>query len=172
MRVFTLGYQGLSLDLYTETLVSAGVGTLIDVRLTAWSYNRKYIKSVLERTMADADLDYVHLKDCGNPSINRKTAKSAKDCLAKYRKYLAKNPHCLVELKEQIKAASDSGRPACLTCYEREPHECHRSILLDFLVSSDPRIKVSHLVVEDGLPRKDVESTPSSDTKARRSKSS
>lgn len=32
MNVFTLGYHGLNLEVYTSTLVEAGVGVLIDVR--------------------------------------------------------------------------------------------------------------------------------------------
>jgi uncharacterized protein (DUF488 family) len=145
MQVFTLGYQGLSLELYTETLVSAGVGLLIDVRETPWSYNRRYIKSVLERTMSTVDIDYLHLKECGNPSANRKTAKSIKECLTRYKRHLRQNSDCLITLLGHIRNAAKSGRPACLTCYEKEPHDCHRSILLDFLAASDPTISVTHL---------------------------
>ena len=37
MRVYTLGYQQISLDEYMETLVEARVGIVLDVRETAWS---------------------------------------------------------------------------------------------------------------------------------------
>ena len=167
MKVFTLGYQGLGLDLYTETLTTAGVGVLIDVRETPWSYNRRYIKSVLERTMVAAEIDYVHLRECGNPSANRKSAVSVKDCLAKYRRYLRKNSDCLITLLDHVRIADDTGRPACLTCYEREPHDCHRSILLEFLAKADPSLEINHLRV---LPETPIRTASAqrlfSDTKA------
>ena len=147
MRVFTLGYQGLPLDIYTDTLTSAGVGTLIDVRETPWSYNRRYIKSVLKRAMENAEIEYVHLKECGNPSSNRKTATSVKDCLTKYKRHLRKNPDCLIKLLDFIREADKAGRPACLTCFEREPHDCHRTILLEFLIKAGAKMKIEHLQV-------------------------
>lgn len=160
MKVFTLGYQGLTLELYTDMLVDAGVGLLIDIREIPWSYNRRYIKSVLERTMTAADIEYVHIKECGNPSANRKTARSIKDCLAKYRRHLRKNSHCLRTLLDHIKVANDVGRPACLTCYEREAHECHRSILLEFLVDANPSIEVIHLRIDPSIPVKTAAASP------------
>lgn len=167
MKVFTLGYQGLKLEVYTDALVTAGVGILIDVRETPWSYNRKYIRSVLERTMAAADVDYVHLKECGNPSENRKSAKTLAQCLSRYKKHLRTNSDCLITLLDHIRLADNRGRPACLTCYEREPHECHRSILLDSLVDTDPSIEVIHLRVEPDEPFKTTTaSIPFSDTRA------
>ena len=145
MQVFTLGYQGLDLEVYTDTLLSAGVGLLIDVRETAWSYNRRYIKGVLSRTMAAADIEYLHLKECGNPSSNRKTATSVSECLRRYRTHLRENSDCLITLLDYIRVAADGGRPACLTCYEREPHECHRSILLELISEVHPSIQITHL---------------------------
>lgn len=145
MQVFTLGYQGLSLELYTQTLLDANVGIVLDVREVAWSNNRKYIKSVLERTLAESEIKYSHLKSCGNPSSNRKTAKTVEECLSRYEVYLRQNPDCLAILAKNIIEASNAGRPACLTCYEKSPHDCHRKILLDVLSETTPELEIIHL---------------------------
>lgn len=145
MKVFTLGYQALKLDVYTQTLINAGIGIVLDVREVPWSYNRQYIKSILQRTLSDSGINYLHLKSCGNPSSNRKTATSIQECLDRYKIYLRQNPDCLNGLFNEIKTASDSGRPACLTCYEKSPHDCHRKILLDFLCETNPFLEVVHL---------------------------
>ena len=149
MQVFTLGYQGLTLETYTETILAAGVGLLIDVREVPWSYNRKYIKSVLECTMSSADVGYLHLKECGNPSANRKSAASIEECLARYSAYLEANTDCLDTLSIHIRSAYEAGKPACLTCFEKHPYECHRSILLNQLSKRMPELSVTHLIVSN-----------------------
>lgn len=157
MKVFSLGYQGLGLEQYTTTLLDAGVGIVLDVRETPWSYNRKYIRSVMERALAEVGIEYRHLKECGNPSANRKTATSPQDCLAKYKIYLDENAECLDTLFECIEAANNGGKPACLTCFEHEPQDCHRSILLDKLSDIQPALFIDHLVVEKEVPIKRVD---------------
>lgn len=163
MKVFTLGYQGLSLEDYVATLVSVGVGVVLDVRETPWSYNRRYIKSVMANALAESGVKYVHLRACGNPSANRKAAKNVKECLEMYRIHLDENKLCLDELTTEIKYAYDIGAPACLTCFEKEPESCHRSVLLDELVKSEPTLEVVHLNVDKPFTRITVP-LPASDT--------
>ncbi len=145
MKVFSLGYQGLSLENYVETLLASNVGIVLDVREVAWSYNRRYIKSVLQSILSDAGIKYIHLKVCGNPSANRKTAKSVEECLSRYSEYLKNNLECLEILLEYVEAASKEGKPACLTCYEHKPEDCHRKILTDALGEIVPKLQISHL---------------------------
>ena len=145
MKVFTLGYQGLSLEKYVETLVAANVGIVLDVREVAWSYNRRYIKSVLQKTLLEANIKYTHLRVCGNPSANRKTATSVEECLSRYQDYLKENLECLEILWEYVEQASRRNQPACLTCFENKPEECHRKILTDALVEIVPELQITHL---------------------------
>lgn len=145
MKVYTLGYQGLSLENYVETLLASNVGIVLDVREVAWSYNRRYIKSVLQKTLLDAGIKYTHLRVCGNPSSNRKTATSVEECLSRYRDYLGENLDCLETLLEYVKHANKRKQPACLTCYENKPEECHRKILTDALIEIVPELEITHL---------------------------
>lgn len=145
MKVFTLGYQGLSLENYVETLLASNVGIVLDVREVAWSYNRRYIKSVLQNTLFDAGIKYTHLRICGNPSANRKTAKSIEECLSRYSEYLKNNSECLEILLEYVETASKQEKPACLTCYEHKPEDCHRKILTDALIEIVPQLEITHL---------------------------
>lgn len=145
MKVFTLGYQGLSLERYVETLLAANVGIVLDVREVAWSYNRRYIKSVLQKTLLEAGIKYTHLRVCGNPSLNRKTATSIEECLTRYRDYLKENSECLEILLEYVELANNRNQPACLTCYEHKPEDCHRKILTDELIGIAPKLQITHL---------------------------
>lgn len=145
MKVFTLGYQGLSLENYVETLLASNVGIVLDVREVAWSYNRRYIKSVLQKTLIEAGIKYTHLRICGNPSSNRKTATSIEECLSRYRDYLNENAECLETLLKYVELASGRNQPACLTCYEHKAEDCHRKILTDALIEIVPELQITHL---------------------------
>jgi len=145
MRVYTLGYQQINLDDYVDALVEAGVGIVLDVRQTAWSYKEGFSKSRLQAALKSVSIDYVHIPSAGNPSSNRRTAKSTAECLRRYRTYLRHNSDCVDELLSHIKKAAKSGRPACLTCYEKKPSDCHRSILIEALEIVEPRLRPAHL---------------------------
>lgn len=129
MNLYTLGYQGIDVSTYVRTLQNAGVGVVVDVRETPWSYKRSFCKGALSLELSRAGIDYVHLRSAGNPKENRRTASSSAECLKRYRKHLRGNPEALAELWQVISLAASQEKPACLTCFEEEPHECHRSIL-------------------------------------------
>ena len=145
MKVFTLGYQTLSSDLYVRTLVNAGVGIVLDVRERAWSQRPEFVKGTLNDALYVAGIRYIHVKAAGNPAQNRKTARSAAECLTRYRIHLKTNVASLHALLTEIRAASGDGRPACLTCYERIYTDCHRSVLIEELQVLAPEIVVVHL---------------------------
>jgi uncharacterized protein (DUF488 family) len=145
MRIYTLGYEGLSLRDYTEVLVTAGVGVVLDVREHPWSQRPDFIRWRMAPALAEAGIDYIHVKSAGNPSHIRKTSQSVDECLMRYREHLESNGECLGELYSHLRLAFERGRPACLTCYERLPENCHRSALIDGLLRLDPLIESVHL---------------------------
>ncbi len=145
MRIFTIGYQNLTADLYVRALVNAGVGLLIDVREHAWSQRPEFVKSALQNSLSKAGIEYCHLKSAGNPAANRKSATSAAECMKRYRHYLTDNPNCLSSLLSMLRVAEESGRLGCLTCYERRPEDCHRSVLIWELIRLDPDLIPIHL---------------------------
>jgi uncharacterized protein (DUF488 family) len=145
LKIYTLGYQGLSAELYVQALVNAGVGIVLDVREHAWSQRPEFVKSTLQKALAASGIQYAHIKAAGNPSQNRKTARSAAQCLGRYRTYLKTNTECLRALLTAIENAANSRRPACLTCFERSYDECHRSVLIEELNSLDSRLSPIHL---------------------------
>ena len=152
MKVFTLGYQHLDLETYVDTLLASGVGVVLDVREVPWSHKRGFSKGPLQEAPARVGIDHFHIKSAGNPSANRKTARSTAESLEGYGRHLRANPECLEELLLQIRKAAATGRPACLTCYERAPEECHRSVLLEELTKFVPELAPVHLPLMGRLP--------------------
>lgn len=145
MKIYTLGYQGLSAEDYVRALVNAGIGLVLDVREHAWSQRPGFVKSALQKALESSGIGYEHIRAAGNPSANRKSSHSAAQCLRRYRHHLAKKPDCLEALILLIQSAVKSGKPACLTCYERSYRECHRSVLLEELIKVEPELRPIHL---------------------------
>lgn len=145
MRIYTLGYQGLTVAAYIKTLRASQVGVVLDVRENAWSYRPEFVKSTLGQSLAAAGIEYIHVRSAGNPAENRRTASSPEECLSRYRDYLNEHPECTGELYSYVRLAHERGRPACLTCYERAQHQCHRSILIEALKELEPAIEPIHL---------------------------
>jgi len=142
MRVFTLGYEGVSLEAYVRTLVDNGVGIVLDVRETPWSRKPGFSKVELEAALARAGIRYAHVRAAGNPSEIRKSGSD--DVLALYGEYLEAHPKIVDELLVLVEQDR-----ACLTCYESLPSHCHRSVLTDALASRRPDLEVVHLFGDD-----------------------
>ncbi|HEX8708839.1 MAG TPA: DUF488 domain-containing protein [Pyrinomonadaceae bacterium] len=145
MRIYTLGYEGLGLEAYVDILRAFNVGVVLDVREKAWSQRPEFIKSKMDHGLAMAGIDYIHVQSAGNPSAIRKNVFTADECLRRYREHIKGKPGCVSELHALVKSASEADRPACLTCYERNPQHCHRSVLIDALIEMDVSVEPVHL---------------------------
>jgi uncharacterized protein (DUF488 family) len=169
MRIYTLGYQGLNPEIYIQSLINAGVKVVIDVRENSWSQRPAYVGSTLKRALEPAGISYQHWKALGNPSANRKTASSAAECMRRYRSYLKENrENLLLFLTEMVDAASN-GNPICLTCYEKEHRNCHRSVIVDELIKIEPSIIPIHLEPSSPAKPTRIKRKVSSSSRARKS---
>ena len=70
-RLYTIGYQGASIDGLIAALKTAGVETLIDVRAVPASRRPEFSKRNLTASLEAAGLTYVHLVGLGNPKEGR-----------------------------------------------------------------------------------------------------
>lgn len=131
LNLYTLGYQGVDVDVYVEKLKAAGVGIVADVRETPWSHKRGFCKNILSSELSKAGIEYIHVKSAGNPKENRRTAPGLAECLRRYKIYLDDNPTGVVDLIEVIRTAASRNRTVCLTCFEKDVNDCHRSILVE-----------------------------------------
>lgn len=144
-NIYTIGYEKRNIEEYINELHNADIKVLVDVREYAWSYKKGFSKTQFSSKLSEANIQYVHLPQAGNPKIFRKNAKSVKDCLNKYKKYLHKTRSGIDELEALIKSAKADKQNICLTCFEREHSLCHRSIITDFLNNTNKLVKVFHL---------------------------
>ena len=128
--IFTIGYEGATVDGFIATLQKAGVERLIDVRALPLSRRPGFSKSPLAAAAKEVGIDYVHLKDLGTPKRGRDAAKKGDvgTLRAVYDDQLAL-PEAQVAAARMLELAAD--RDSALLCYERDPCHCHRTLLLE-----------------------------------------
>ncbi|MCH8182183.1 MAG: DUF488 domain-containing protein, partial [Proteobacteria bacterium] len=126
-RLYTIGYQGASVEGFIAALKAAGVETLIDVRAVPASRRREFSKRSLAASLEAAGLAYVHLVGLGNPKEGRDAAKSGR--LDDYRRIYTAHLDSEAGREALARAAEiAAASPACLMCLEADPAFCHRSM--------------------------------------------
>lgn len=123
-KLFTIGYEGLALHDMIAMLESKGVQRVIDIRELPLSRRKGFSKTPLGEALRAAGIEYVHMREAGNPYRREKDLIDREELLAKYRTHLAGTRSVVTHVAEQVR-----GKRAALLCYERDVATCHRSIL-------------------------------------------
>ncbi|MEP7066251.1 MAG: DUF488 domain-containing protein [Gemmatimonadota bacterium] len=147
LSLATIGYQGATLDGFRRALKEARIELLIDIRAVASSRRPGFSKSKLSAGLADAGIDYLHLRTLGTPADGRAAARAGRHpemrtiFLAHMATADAKS--ALEDVAELVR----SGRRICLLCFEADPAHCHRSIVASLLGELLP-LRITHLMPE------------------------
>lgn len=129
MRIFTIGYEGATVLEFVAALQKAGVERVIDVRALPLSRRPGFSKSPLRAALAEAGIEYVHLKALGTPSAGRTAARAGKHAeMARIYSGQLELPEAIAQSGEMLELARE--KPSALLCMEREPEHCHRTLLL------------------------------------------
>jgi uncharacterized protein (DUF488 family) len=129
--VFTIGYEKRTLAEYVDILSERRIDVLIDVRETAWSHKPGFSKVSLSRALAEVGIEYVHANFAGNPKWLRTEARDHAECLSWYALYIDDHYEIVEALDELLSDLIIAGKRVCLSCFERHPEDCHRSILAE-----------------------------------------
>lgn len=145
-HLFTIGYEGLSLERYLNQLVKENVGALCDVRRNPVSMKFGFGKRPLQNAAQGLGIAYVHMPELGIASSKRRELNSPGDYQALFKEYaettLTKNDDALQRIVDLIKTR----RRVALTCFEADHESCHRSRVVEALTQRDDfRYRVAHL---------------------------
>lgn len=125
--LFTIGYEGFTLETYLRQLISNDVRALCDVRKNAFSMKYGFSKAILQKACEGVGIKYFHVPELGIESEQRQTLKTQHDYDVLFDRYeqttLLNNRKYLLKVREII---TQYGR-VCLTCYEKDPKQCHRT---------------------------------------------
>jgi uncharacterized protein (DUF488 family) len=153
--IFTLGYEGLSLQKFIEQLQAAGVQTVVDVRANPLSRKPGFSKRAFAAALNAAGITYVHSSALGCP-------KSVRDGYKRDGDWAAYTRHFFAHLKNQSEAVAQLARSAaqartCLVCFEADFNRCHRT----FVGQAAGKINgmtLSHLMKRTEIPDEAVRS--------------
>ena len=110
-------------------LQQAGVERVIDVRALPLSRRPGFSKSPLRAALQEAGIEYVHLKALGTPADGRAAARAGRHAeLERIYAGQLELPEAIVQGAQMVELANE--KPSALLCFEREPAECHRTMLL------------------------------------------
>ena len=139
MRIFTIGYEGVTQSEFLAALAAAGVKRVIDVRAIPNSRRPGFSKTPLRNALAEEGVDYVHLRALGTPADGRAAARAGRHADLK-RIYAGQLelPEAMAQSAQMLDLAAET--PSAILCYERQPAECHRSLLLDAVAPDAERI--------------------------------
>ena len=130
MRIFTIGYEGTTVGEFLAALQKAGVERVIDVRAVPNSRRPGFSKTPLRSALAEAGIDYVHLRALGTPADGRAAARAGrKDELKRIYAGQLELPEAIAETGKMLDLSRE--KPSALLCYERDPAACHRTLLLE-----------------------------------------
>jgi len=126
--LFTIGYEGKTVDELLEQLEAAGVRLLIDVRAVAASRRPGFSKTALAGALRERGIDYLHLRPLGTPKAGREAARKGRiaEMHAIFDEQLATPEAELAMAQAKAEAAE---RPSALLCFEADAAHCHREIV-------------------------------------------
>ena len=128
LKLFTIGYEGATTSEFIAALRNAGVERVIDVRAIANSRRPGFSKTPLRNALAEADIDYVHLRALGTPAAGREAARAGRKTeLERIYAGQLQTPQAMAEGAMMLEVASE--KLSALLCYERDPSCCHRTLL-------------------------------------------
>jgi uncharacterized protein (DUF488 family) len=142
-KLATIGYEGVSLPDFIATLKAARITQLIDIRELPVSRRKGFSKRPLSAALVAVGISYQHQRALGTPRPIRHRLRQDGNrarFFAAFRIYLASRGELLDQLARTL-----TGR-VVLLCYERDPAECHRSVVAAGLAKR-LHIEVSHLTV-------------------------
>jgi len=144
--IYTVGHSTHSFEEFLSLLKPHGVTAVADVRSVPHSrFNPQFSRPALEKELPAAGVAYVFLgKQLGARSDDPSCYEQGR---VQYRR-LARTP-MFREGIERIKKGAESYRVALL-CAEKEPLDCHRTILVSRELESD-RVRVAHILADGNL---------------------
>jgi hypothetical protein len=130
--MFTIGYEGLSLEKYLRKLLEQNVTVLCDVRKNAFSMKFGFSKHQLKPACEAVGMRYEHIPALGIESELRKGIKPV-DKGELFRDYAERTLPENIDAVNALLRMLRSGERIALTCFEADRCDCHRGPLADLI---------------------------------------
>jgi uncharacterized protein (DUF488 family) len=133
--LFTIGYEGISLEEYLNRLIKNNVKVLVDVRHNPLSMKYGFSKSQLQRYCENSDIEYLHFPEVGIVSEQRQELNTQADYDQLFAVYRENNLPKTVAVQKHIFELLKSKKCIALTCFEADINQCHRKHLANAIAA-------------------------------------
>jgi len=143
-RIYSVGYEGMTVEALVDRLAGAKVTTLIDVRLNPISRKPGFSRKRLTEALGNAAIEYVHERELGNPAANRDSFRDGDGQAGRrhMRKLLSNGSGpALDRLVERA-----MGERIAVLCVEREQDRCHREVIIEMALEKNSAIEVIQIL--------------------------
>lgn len=129
--LFTIGYEGISLEEYLVRLLKNDVKVLVDVRNNPLSMKYGFSKSQLKKYCGSLGIDYVHIPEVGIQGDQRQELNTQSDYDKLFAVYRKNNLTHTITQQQQILNLLKQHKRIALTCFEANICQCHRKHLAE-----------------------------------------
>ena len=129
--LFTIGYEGISLEEYLNRLIKNDVKALVDVRRNPLSMKYGFSKSQLQRYCESLGIEYLHFPEVGIETEQRQELNSQADYDNLFTMYRENNLSKTITIQNQIFEILKQKKRIALTCFEANINQCHRKHLAE-----------------------------------------
>lgn len=141
--VYTVGYEGKSVDGFFDDLLRAGLKMVVDVRANPASRKYGFSKQAISDIASKLGLAYRHLPELGVPGEERGELSD----FASYQKLLDR--YSQITLPQREREVQQLGVlmcsvPSALLCFEKDIRCCHRTRLAG-AVAAASNLEIKHL---------------------------
>ncbi len=133
--LFTIGYEGISLEEYLNRLIKNDVKVLVDVRRNPLSMKYGFSKSRLKKCCNSVGIKYMHFPEVGIHSQQRQELNDQKDYDALFSIYRKEQLLQTIETQKEIYNLLIENKRIALTCFEADICQCHRKSLSESIQS-------------------------------------
>lgn len=138
--LYTIGYEGISLEEYLNKLIVNSIKVLCDVRKNSLSMKYGFSKSQLRNACEGVGIQYIHFPDLGIESNKRQELNNQSDYDKLFKQYCKHVLKTTISQQKQILDLLKSKNRIALTCFEANVCQCHRKHLAES-ISRFPEFK-------------------------------
>ncbi len=133
--LYTIGYEGISLEEYLNRLIKNDIKVLVDVRNNAISMKFGFSKTQLKTFCGSLNVEYLHIPEVGIQSEQRQELKTQTDYDNLFAIYKKHNLKKTTSQQQQILNLLKDKKRIALTCFEANICQCHRKHLAEAIIN-------------------------------------
>ncbi len=133
--LFTIGYEGISLEEYLNRLLKNDIKILIDVRQNPLSMKYGFSKTLLKKYCESLGIKYLHFPEVGIHGSKRQELNNQSDYDKLFTVYKKENLAKTKPTQKSIIKLLKENKRIALTCFEANISQCHRKPLAESIES-------------------------------------